>query len=64
MSSDLVKHASEIVAAYVSNNEIQAKEVPTLLKNVFGVLSRLAETSPMPVASEDKEEEKQETEKR
>ncbi len=41
MSSDLVKHAAEIVEAYVSNNELQAKEVPNLLNTVFGVLVTL-----------------------
>ncbi len=41
MSSDLVKHAAEIVEAYVSNNELQAKEVPNLLNSVYGVLASL-----------------------
>lgn len=42
MSSDLLKHAAEIVEAYVSNNEIHAKELPGLLKEVFEVLTTLA----------------------
>ncbi|MEO5332652.1 MAG: MucR family transcriptional regulator [Magnetococcus sp. YQC-5] len=42
MSSDLLKHAAEIVEAYVSNNEIQARELPGLLKEVFGTLMALS----------------------
>ena len=39
--SELLQYATDIVAAYVSNNEIPAQEVPVLLNNVFGVLLRL-----------------------
>lgn len=42
MSSDLVKHTAEIVEAYVSNNEVPSKEVPTLLNSVFHALQRLS----------------------
>lgn len=52
MASNLVKYAAEIVAAYVSNNEIHAQEVPILLDNVFGVLARLPPDPPMPAAHE------------
>ncbi|MBF0439055.1 MAG: MucR family transcriptional regulator [Magnetococcales bacterium] len=42
MSSDLLKHTAGIVEAYVSNNEIHAKELPILLKEVFGTLLGLS----------------------
>lgn len=35
--------ASDIVAAYVSNNKIAADELPGLLSDVFGVVSGLSE---------------------
>ncbi|MBF0628031.1 MAG: MucR family transcriptional regulator [Magnetococcales bacterium] len=43
MSSDLLKHAAEIIEAYVSNNEVQARELPRLLREVFGTLNELAQ---------------------
>ncbi|MBF0273191.1 MAG: MucR family transcriptional regulator [Magnetococcales bacterium] len=42
MSSDLLKHAAEIIEAYVSNNEVQARELPTLLTQVFETLTVLS----------------------
>lgn len=46
MSSDLVQYTAEIVEAYLSNHEIPAKEVPSLLSDVFDTLSRLKEGTP------------------
>ncbi|MEO5346615.1 MAG: MucR family transcriptional regulator [Magnetococcus sp. YQC-9] len=48
MSSNLLKHAAEIIEAYVSNNEVQARELPGLLKEVFATLTDLASSSPAP----------------
>ncbi|MBF0339747.1 MAG: MucR family transcriptional regulator [Magnetococcales bacterium] len=42
MSSDLLKHAAEIVEAYVSNNEVQARELSVLLREVYGTLTTLS----------------------
>ncbi len=42
MSSDLLKHAAEIIEAYVSNNEVQSRELPGLLKEVFVTLTELS----------------------
>ncbi|MBF0263503.1 MAG: MucR family transcriptional regulator, partial [Magnetococcales bacterium] len=42
MSSDLLKHAAEIIEAYVSNNEVQARELPALLREVFSTLNDLS----------------------
>ena len=41
-SDDLLKLASEIVAAYVSNNPIPVSEVPAMIKSVHGTLGGLA----------------------
>ena len=43
MSSELVKYAAEIVAAYVANHELEPQEVPRLLADVFATLSRLSD---------------------
>lgn len=45
MSSDLIRHAAEIVEAYVSNNEMPAKDVAGLLSDVFTTLSKMSGTS-------------------
>ncbi|MBF0368082.1 MAG: MucR family transcriptional regulator [Magnetococcales bacterium] len=66
MSSDLVKHAAEIVGAYVSNNEIRANEVPGLINQIYGTLSSLsggkleemAYPVPHPIADESAKQEK------
>lgn len=42
MSSDLIRHAAEIVASYVSNNEMPAKDVTGLLNEVFSTLNRMS----------------------
>lgn len=42
MSSDLIRHAAEIVEAYVSNNEMPAKDVAGLLSEVFSTLARMS----------------------
>lgn len=40
--ADAVHLASEIVAAYVSNNKVAADDLPALLQEVFGAVSALA----------------------
>ena len=44
-TDELLKLASEIVAAYVSNNPIPASEVPAMIKTVHGTLGGLADAS-------------------
>jgi len=44
-----IKLAADIVSAYVSNNTIPAKDVPTVLAEVYGALRRLAEGEAAPV---------------
>lgn len=39
---DLLKFASDIVAAYVSNNPIPAGEIPAMIKNIHATLGGLA----------------------
>lgn len=41
-SDDLLKLASEIVAAYVSNNSVSATDVPGMIKNVHDTLLGLS----------------------
>lgn len=41
-SEEILKLASEIVAAYVSNNPIPASELPAMIKSVHGTLGGLA----------------------
>ena len=40
-SDDILKLATEIVAAYVSNNPIPVSEVPAMIKSVHGTLGSL-----------------------
>jgi predicted transcriptional regulator len=47
----LIELAAEIVSAYVSNNTIQASDVPALVGNVYAALTNVG-GAPMPVASE------------
>lgn len=42
--NDLLKLASDIVAAYVSNNPVMASELPTVIKNVHATLGSLSGT--------------------
>ena len=37
---------SDIVAAYVSNNEVKADQLPSLLQKIYGVVSDLADADP------------------
>lgn len=48
MATDLVKQTTDIVVAYVANNDLPAEAVPLLLQEVFGALSRLPEPVPHP----------------
>lgn len=41
--ADAIHLASDIVAAYVSNNKVNADQLPSLLQEVFGAVSGLAE---------------------
>src|SRR6476619_7494407 len=45
-SDDILKLATEIVAAYVSNNPIPVSEVPAMIKSVHGTLGSLVGVSP------------------
>jgi len=44
-TDEILKLASDIVAAYVSNNPISASEVPEMIKTVHGTLGTLANAS-------------------
>jgi predicted transcriptional regulator len=41
-SDDVLKFASDIVAAYVSNNPIAVSEIPGMIKSIHGTLGGLA----------------------
>ncbi len=43
-ASDSISLASDIVAAYVSNNKINASEVPTLISNTYDAIAGLRES--------------------
>jgi predicted transcriptional regulator len=45
LSPNVVERASEIVAAYVSNNSIPASELPSLIQSVHNAISGLASGS-------------------
>jgi len=45
-ADELLRLASEIVAAYVSNNPIPAADLPAMIKTVHGTLGGLASPSP------------------
>ena len=45
-TDDLLKFASDIVAAYVSNNPIPVGEIPAMIKNVHATLGGLASGGP------------------
>jgi predicted transcriptional regulator len=45
-SDEILKLASEIVAAYVSNNPIPASDVPAMLKSIHSTLGGLAGAAP------------------
>jgi predicted transcriptional regulator len=40
-SSQFIELATDIVSAYVSNNSVGAGDLPTLIKDVYGALSRV-----------------------
>jgi predicted transcriptional regulator len=44
-ADEILKLASNIVAAYVSNNPIPASDVPTMIKTIHGTLGGLADSS-------------------
>src|ERR1700748_3710451 len=45
-TDDLLKLASDIVSAYVSNNPVPANELPAMIKNVHATLGSLAGAPP------------------
>ena len=45
-SDEILKLATEVVAAYVSNNPIPVSEVPTMIKTVHSTLGGLAGAAP------------------
>ena len=57
MAETLITLTSDIVAAHVSNNDVDGEELPALITNVFGALSKLgqdeapAEVLPDPAVS-------------
>jgi predicted transcriptional regulator len=53
-SDDLLKLASDIVAAYVSNNPIPVTEVPGMIKSVHATLGSLSTGMPSEPASSQK----------
>jgi predicted transcriptional regulator len=48
MKETLITLTSDIVAALVSNNNVSADEVPSLITNVYGALAALGEAAPAP----------------
>ena len=53
-ADEILRLASEIVAAYVSNNPIPAADVPAMIKTVHGTLGGLAASGPGEVATSQK----------
>jgi predicted transcriptional regulator len=45
-TDELIKFASDVVAAYVSNNPVPISEIPGMIKSIYATLSGLAGTSP------------------
>jgi predicted transcriptional regulator len=43
--SNYIEVATEIVSAYVSNNSVSTSDLPLLISEVYGALSRLSNTS-------------------
>ncbi len=41
--TDVIHLASDIVAAYVSNNKVNADQLPALIQEIYGAVSALAE---------------------
>ncbi|MBF0144248.1 MAG: MucR family transcriptional regulator [Magnetococcales bacterium] len=55
MSTDILRCTAEIVAAFVSNNEVAASQVPSLLRDVFQAMVSLAEGRGVPAAGVSRE---------
>ena len=49
-SAQFIELATDIVSAYVSNNSVASGELPTLIKDVFGALSRVSSGEPVAAA--------------
>jgi len=52
-AGNLLELASDIVAAYVSNNETPPAEVPTMLRTVFATLGQLTDAHSTQIATRD-----------
>jgi predicted transcriptional regulator len=53
-SEDILKLASEIVAAYVSNNPVPVGELPSMIKSVHATLGSLSGQAPSETATSQK----------
>ncbi|MFZ4808933.1 MAG: MucR family transcriptional regulator [Hyphomicrobiaceae bacterium] len=51
-SADLITLTAEIVSAFVSNNTVVASDLPVLINDVHGALSRVGSSAPEPVRDE------------
>ncbi|AOG02771.1 MucR family transcriptional regulator [Bosea sp. RAC05] len=52
MNEHLADLTATIVAAFVSNNSVQAQDLPGLIENTYGVLSRVTEAKIEPEVAE------------
>ncbi len=53
-ADELIKFASDIVAAYVSNNPVPIAEIPGMIKSIHATLGGLAGTMPVELAANQK----------
>ncbi len=52
--SELVEHTTRIVEAYVSNNQVDVKDLPSLIADVHAALGRITNDVPQPERTEQK----------
>ncbi|WP_370154372.1 MucR family transcriptional regulator [Ferrovibrio sp.] len=52
--SELLALTAEIVAAHVSNNKVEAADLPALIRQIYGTLSGLDGVAPAPAVLSDK----------
>ena len=48
INNGLVEHTARIVEAYVSNNQVEVKDLPSLIAEVHSALGRVANGEPAP----------------
>ncbi len=53
-SAQFIELATDIVSAYVSNNSVGAGELPVLIKDVYGALTRVSQSG-SPFAGDERE---------